>query len=609
MTKPEKKRLFEFLIFLALAIPYFIWFAWPSIWTASENLRIVSVFGAGESTHLRLLRDAINRGSFQIHFNYYGHLHFNISLMTLFILNLFAPVTDQQIIIVLRTVPTIFGIATVAVTFLTARRYFGHFAAWGSALLLSIVPLKFLHMAVRSRPDIPQLFFLVLGLYFCLRLSEEKHWKWMIFASLSAGMAFASKYSGIFLLPVIWMIRIIQIGNVSECPIMISPARFARIARFATGGIGIISIVIGIVFKPDFVESYLLLGSFRIDSDWEFHLLKILRIVAILGGVFLIILATLKIVWSGIEKMPKSTAVLNDFIITSLVFVIAFFFTSPFSFSGFGFLKGILAESRHTAFGHGFKANKVGLLWVETLFSPGLLDRLILGLVVASLLLVIHRILKADWRGEIDPEIVLWAWVIFYVTYLVWKINLHFEHYLLPVVPSIIILSMHPVSTSLRYLSGNLTKTHVILISFVIMVIIGVVEIPKSMQHVNDYRTSNMNREETSISVKAGKWLVKRYPESTRIYYDNYSYVPPEFAVSHVSNGGSIKELRDINPDVVIVNRKISGRFHDDRKSSAYYLGEAVFKKKYDYYKALRDGTIGYPLVRDFGDVQIYERN
>jgi hypothetical protein len=435
----------------------------------------------------------------------------------------------------------------------------------------------------------------------------------LIFASVSAGLAFASKYSGIFLLPVIWMIRIVQISNGSDGPRMFSATHFPRIARFAAGGIGIISIVIGIISKPDFVESYLLLGSYHIDKEWELQLLNALRIVAILGGVFLIIMAILKIVWSYIEKMQKFTEVLHDIIITIVFFVMAFFFTSPFSFSGFGFLKGILAESQHTGFGHLFKAGKVGLFWVETLFSPGLLDRLILGLVVASLSLTIYRTFKTDYWRQVDPEIVLWTWVIFYVTYLVLKINLHFEHYLLPVVPSLIILSMHPVSQVLRHASSNMARKHVGILAFVIMIIIGGIEVPKSLHHVNEYRVSMMNREETSIYVKAGEWLAKHYSESARIYYDNYSYVPPKFVNTHVSDahisgGGSLEKFRSFNPDVVIVNKKISGRFYDVRKASTYYGGEAEFKKKHEFYKALKHGAIGYKLVRDFGDIQTYER-
>ena len=45
-------------------------------------------------------------------------------------------------------------------------------AAWLAALLLSIVPSIFLRYSVTSHPDIPQLFFLVVCMYYCCRFGQ-----------------------------------------------------------------------------------------------------------------------------------------------------------------------------------------------------------------------------------------------------------------------------------------------------------------------------------------------------------------------------------------------------------------------------------------------------
>jgi len=183
-------RRLEYLFLITLVTVYFVWFAWLIVWTASENIRIISVFNADEAHHLQMMRDAISQRSPKLEFGNYGHLYFNIALLPLFLMAFFTRVSEQQIIVLLRLIPTLFAIATIGATFVLTRRYFGRFAAWLATFLLSIVPLKFLESSLVSHPDIPQLFFLVLGVYFCCRFIEEGNFKWVIWASAFAGLAF-----------------------------------------------------------------------------------------------------------------------------------------------------------------------------------------------------------------------------------------------------------------------------------------------------------------------------------------------------------------------------------------------------------------------------------
>jgi len=77
-------------------------------------------------------------------------------------------------------------------------------------LFLCSVPLLFLEFSVLSHPDIPQVFFMVCGVYAGCRLMEERHWRWLNLRSVAAGLAFASKYSGLFLLHVRWIIALVH---------------------------------------------------------------------------------------------------------------------------------------------------------------------------------------------------------------------------------------------------------------------------------------------------------------------------------------------------------------------------------------------------------------
>jgi hypothetical protein len=513
----------EFLLLIALVMVYFAWFAWPLVWTASENIRLVSVFSSDEELFLQRLKDAISQHTLKIELStgiYYEGLYFNVALLPLFLLGCFTQVSEQRIIIVLRLVTIVFAIATIAAAFLLTRRYFGRLAAWLVALLLSILPLEFLHWSVTAHPDIPQVFFVVLGVYFCCRLAEEEHWRWLIWASASAGLAFASKYAGMFLLPVIWVV--------------------------------------------------------------------------------------------GVAQTIKKSSGLNEVILKTIhlcaAFGLAFSLASPFSFIGSTLLINLSLNLRDAAFGHIFKESGNGLIWFDVLLSPRLLDKFILGLAALSLVLTIYQVARGGWRRLLEPASVIWMWVIFYMGILILCMNMRAERFLLPIIPFLIILSIHPVSQVVEYAKSRLRRKYAAVLAIVILLIVGGFELPKSLSRVFEYRESTITREQTSTAVKAGQWLAENFSKSSRILYDSYSYVPPSFSDAHSIEGGTIQTLEALKPDVVVVNKAISKRYSDMSKATVYFGGESEFESRHEYYEALKEGKVGYVLVRDFGDIQVYAR-
>jgi 4-amino-4-deoxy-L-arabinose transferase-like glycosyltransferase len=601
LSQKMKQRL-EFLLVLALIALYFIWFAWPSVWTASDNLRLVSVFSSDEANHLYTLKQAISQRTLILDFGIYGHLYFNIALLPLFFLNFLIRVSEQQIILALRLVPTLSAIGTIAATFLITRRYFGRLAAWLAALLLSIVPLNFLHWSITSHPDIPQLFFLVLSLYFCCRLVEQDRPKWLIVASVFSGMAFACKYSGVLLLPIIWMIAV---GQTIDPRQPIAKPRFPKveITRLLIACIGIVSIIIGIVFSPNFVSQHFTVHGKIADSSLT-HLLINMQIAAIIFGFSLIVFTIIKPIWS-VNRFVNS---LNKIILSVATFGTVFFLTSPFSFFRLNFLKGIYCESKLMPFGHWFKASNNGMQWFHVLLSPELIGKAIFGLAFLGMSLIIFDVSRKGWRQLLSPAGVIWMWVIFYFGFLFFRINMRFAHYLLPIIPFLIILSTQSISKIIEFAKSKLSKKLSFLFILVILSSVAAIELPKSVSQILRYRQSTINRVQKSTAVKAGLWLAKHFPKSTRIVYDHYCYVPPIFPDAHATWGGTIEMLKKIKPNIVVVNKKISSRYSDISQAAMYIEGESNFIMKHEYYNALRDKEAGYMLLRDFGDVKIYSR-
>ena len=87
-------------------------------------------------------------------------------------------------------------------TYRIGHRVFNPVAASIACVLLAVTP-DFLRWSLESHPDFPQLFWVLCALLACCRLANEFRLRWILLASLFAGLAFGTKYIGIFLLPVI----------------------------------------------------------------------------------------------------------------------------------------------------------------------------------------------------------------------------------------------------------------------------------------------------------------------------------------------------------------------------------------------------------------------
>jgi hypothetical protein len=599
----------EFIVLILVIGGYFTWLAFPLVLTASESSRLVSVFSWDEMQHLDVIRDALDAGSPRLNWSAYGHLSFNLVLLPLQLLSYSSQISDQHIIVALRLESAIFAVGTVAATFILARRFFGSFAAWLSALALPFGSLEFQRWSVVAHPDILQVFFFVLGIYFCCRLAEQGHFRWLLLASVAAGLAFASKYGGVFLLPVIWTVvaaRIMAIGKGGGL-VRINAVQFGNIARYCARAFGIIFVIAGIILTPDIVWGYFFFENSTREA-WALHLLTSMRVAVIVTGSILVLLSLPRTLWSAIGRMPRLLSFLRQVLVSCVVFGLTFVVASPFSVDRLAFVRGIVSESRHIATGHIFKANLNGLDWFGVMLSPEVVDGMILLLAAVSLGFNLRRGIREGWRWALTPGAVIWIFVILYITFLVSRVNLHEARYLLPIVPLLFILAAQVLSQATMYMAGKMSRRLApVLVLIAFSVILGL-ELLRSFSQVSEYRQLIIDREQTNVSIEAGLWLEQQYPANARVLYDYYTWVPPYFANAVPIFGGTLQDLEKLEPDLVVVNKAIAERFSDLRRASAYIGGEGDFKESYEYYQTLAHNSAGYTLLRDFGNVQIYGR-
>lgn len=609
-TKRALRGNLESLLFIGAATAYFLWFSWPLAWAGSENLRLVYAFDLDEAMNLALVADAVGQGTLRLDFAVYGLLYFNIALIPLLLANAFVQLSEQNIVVVLRLLATAFAIGTSAITFLLARRYWGSWAGWLAGFLLAVVPITFVRMSAVSHPDVPQLFFLVLSLYCCCRLGEDGRKRWLMGASVFAALAFATKYSGVFLLPLIWGVGVGKsLSNSENRPTGPSVTQFTRALRYVTAGMGLIVILIGIFSTPGVAARFVTVDG-TINDPLILEALSLARIAVVVMGSMMIALAVLRPPWSLLVARPRLATAIRTVALSSTTFVVAFSVSSPFAYLNLNFLRNIYYQSSVQAQGNYFREEESGLVWLQVLASPHLLDVVLLGLAAISLVLTARGLLKTGPTSLLKAESILWLWVISYTSFLVLRVHYRPPHYLLPVVPLVIILTVHGLSRVIRYISSKPPQKLLgPVLSGIVLLGLGWLELPKSLEHVASYRASTMAWAESHSAVKAGEWLAESYPPTTRILYDRWTYVPPSFADAYETRAGGTLEMLDaLQPDVIVVNRLQVDTFTDTNQAARFVRGEELFNNIRDFYTGLREESMGYVLARDFGAVQIYTR-
>ena len=141
----------------------------PLVWVSSANLRLVEAFATDEVLQLNLLRGAAANRTFALTFGPYGHLVFNVILGVLRVLP--GELTDARIVHTGRAVSVVFAAAMLWLTFVWTRRVFGEAAAW-IAFAALIANATLYAWAVVLKPDMAQLFFLMLALALTCRLAD-----------------------------------------------------------------------------------------------------------------------------------------------------------------------------------------------------------------------------------------------------------------------------------------------------------------------------------------------------------------------------------------------------------------------------------------------------
>ena len=205
-------RFSPFQISLGLILVFYTGFCVPLLPVAADDIRMVDVFSMDEASAVAVVRYLYVRGTWVVETFSYGGLFYYVPVMILHVLGIFGSVDDLMIVVVLRGIGTLAGVGCVFLTFQIGRIVGGEAAGAIAACLLVLTP-AFLRWSVEIHPDIPQMFWLLSALYGCCLLFENRTTRRVAMVGVFAGLAFATKYAGVFLLPVIGLVILLSRGG------------------------------------------------------------------------------------------------------------------------------------------------------------------------------------------------------------------------------------------------------------------------------------------------------------------------------------------------------------------------------------------------------------
>jgi 4-amino-4-deoxy-L-arabinose transferase-like glycosyltransferase len=179
------------------------------IGTGADDFGIAGLFSTDEQLAGQLVSNMLQAGNLGLsHFYSYGPLDLYAARALLLPYQLVGRADEHAIVIALRLVSLLAGAGCLAVTFVLGTRLWSSWAGVAATAIL-VSSATFLSWSTTAHPDMLQLLWLLLAIWsatkFVSTASAKSRLAFLLLASAFAALAFATKYSGELLLPVLWV--------------------------------------------------------------------------------------------------------------------------------------------------------------------------------------------------------------------------------------------------------------------------------------------------------------------------------------------------------------------------------------------------------------------
>ncbi len=581
---------------LAYCPPYFFE-------TLANNYREIRTYNVDTANQVQAVATALASPGLRFPFNDYGHLYFNLAIAISAVYRILFPLNERAIVFILRLLSLLGGLGTIATIYVFARRYLGTIIALFAALVLGSSPL-FVIYALEVKPDICQIFFIVLSLYLLARAFEpfetgKGAWgglradlRFLLGSAAAAGAAFGTKYQGMFLIPLL-LFGAFKVPIAAQTNSLSAwPRRAFAVLCLPTG----IALVLLAFLRHENILGYLLLP----ENSWSPALLtavKILRMLSAVAGPILVGMA-LRYAATGTipglqTKFARRAAIVAG---VGAAFMAAFALSSPWLLWHLQFIQSIYLRSQALSGGE-----RIGLRWLWLFFGydrpdfdyVGHLTGLLGLLGIAALL---WALIRRDFRGPRLPLIFVLCVFMIFAAFLIQTVNSQGANYALLLTPLFALIAAYGLAEMSDALRRRLAPNHWRVAAVILIGTTAAAQAAEGWSYLLKY--PNLFVALSAENQQIGAWYERCVPATAKILAAPYTYVPPEF--QSLSVGEGYAAMTHMHPDVVTIDINRRPNFSDHRRGSE----EADFAKLYD---SLSDTRIWRPGPK-FGPLQPYVR-
>lgn len=612
----SQKNNFSFLVCIVIPIllllPVLL-FSLPIITLGTDDLMMIKHFNADEAILIKHAGKIYSKIFTPIEENSIAPQFFNyVAGIVLFSYTFMKGVNHQVIAIGLRELDLLLAlISTVFIYFFCIRFFKSILIGILSSLLFSTTP-AFLLTLLASRPHPLEILFLFIAFYFCFSVLEKPDKKSLFLAIFFSGLATATKFGGIFMIPTLLVTYMYSIWKSSPYSLNESLKRKAKsiyiisvIIMFCSASIPFIALRLYLKIPEKFLV-YKIHNLFEFIHSRSFRLLLLMVASLFLYALLWIIINFLSNKYSTIN-FEKNKRIRYLFIVNKsflfLFYIVLFSLAMLFILNPHYFLfpketlryfvRIQLAKmTMGTAFNPGLNKpifDSGGLIWLKMIFDDYVLNKWFALLFLFYFFYEVYTFRKSRKSCLVFTiqKGLFWLYGLILLLFLVIFVSHKPHHYLIPIATVMGILISFAIFQIPKQFEVKLIRYPLFLI-FVLILCFGFYR--RTTLLVNHYNIKRShNNKETGILI--GNWLKKNFDNNCKIWTDSHEfYIPPSF--KNVSFMYSYEDINNYLDDIDLMDADILliTNAYDSYLQNAAKVNEAI-----------KEGALkSYQLVKSF---------
>lgn len=608
-----KKNWFHLLSLIILG-SVILWWAVPGLFAGAHNLNMIRHFSQDEAYIVEWASNIYTR--LVIPWDQYGaypFLFYYLAGIFLVPYTILKGIDPSVIAAGFKILSLSSFLLTVILTYYLGVRVFKSWLVGFLASLLLILTREELLWTLHSRPHLLANLLILGGLYCCIRFAEAHEKKYFRGALFFAAAAFATDFTGVFVLPIVWFLDLEYKYSRERGQL----AAFLKSKKTVIFAAALFFILLGTLapIYANYLTTVYRLPTGKLIADYPAVASQVIKISLLIGGglVFLGVLwwsSTLMVLKRNLaagKKKRQNKMNLSELplllsggigsgVMMFALFILIFLCLNP---SIIFYPTSYVAQAGYLVLGSSMGwpgATKIIepniFTWIPVITSSTLLG--IGGAVLFLLYLLWEGVaFSHNWRADrpaTTARLVLLSYTLLFLGLNFFFMNIRKPHYLLSVLPAIYLVMASAVDKVIRADWSKAIKGAAILLVIGLLLFNSYERFPEWVKTRNLLKSKN---EDTGVYV--GAWLERNFDAKTKIWLDsNVFYVPPKFTdvVSmrwYDKIEASIPNIIRFDPDVLVI-------------TSTYDLIRPYPKeneRKID--RAIKDGElVGFRKIRQF---------